>query len=80
MTELPVSVGNQLQHLVKSRPKRAKTRAPTRANPAALISNSIGEDTDDGLDAFFVVPTSGVVSPLSDDNRWVSNRSVSSFE
>ncbi|CAM6031538.1 unnamed protein product, partial [Sphagnum compactum] len=48
ITELP-STSQQLQHLVKNRPKKAKTRAPTRPFLAEAASQSIGE----GLEAFF---------------------------
>lgn len=68
ITELP-SASLQLQHLVKGRPKRAKTRAPTRPLVAELSSHAIGE----GLEAFFrpgsVTPTTltPLVSPTSDE-------------
>ncbi|XP_051163471.1 F-actin-uncapping protein LRRC16A isoform X3 [Leptopilina boulardi] len=69
VSELPNTVGQQLQHLVKSRPKRAKTRAPSRPmlrpdqQPNGL---TLGE----GLDVFFrpTTPTTPLVSPTSDDS------------
>lgn len=68
VSELPNTVGQQLQHLVKSRPKRAKTRAPSRPmlrpdqQPNGL---TLGE----GLDVFFrpTTPTTPLISPTSDD-------------
>ncbi|KAI5694940.1 hypothetical protein M8J75_007961 [Diaphorina citri] len=77
VTELPGS--SQLQHLVKSRPRRAKTRAPTRATPLLSAQNSIPRLEDEGLDSFFIAtPSVGsgggsvnhtpVLSPLSDDS------------
>ncbi|KAI5716788.1 hypothetical protein M8J76_012474 [Diaphorina citri] len=77
VTELPGS--SQLQHLVKSRPRRAKTRAPTRATPLLSAQNSIPRLEDEGLDSFFIAtPSLGsgggsvnhtpVLSPLSDDS------------
>ncbi|XP_034249800.1 F-actin-uncapping protein LRRC16A isoform X3 [Thrips palmi] len=71
VAELPRSVGQQLQHLVKGRPKRAKTRAPTRPmlRPADSTDTS---DLGEGLDTFFrpgsVTPTTPLVSPTSDDS------------
>jgi leucine-rich repeat-containing protein 16 len=68
ITELP-STSLQLQHLVKSRPKRAKTRAPTRSMLADAPSQSIGE----GLETFFrpgsVTPNTltPMVSPTSEE-------------
>ena len=72
VAELPTAVGQQLQHLVKGRPRRAKTRAPSRP---MLRSAEIIEDVQDlgeGLDTFFrpgsVTPTgTPLVSPTSDD-------------
>lgn len=72
VAELPTPSGQQLQHLVKGRPRRAKTRAPSRPmlRPAdALGSSHLGE----GLDSFFrpgsVTPTgTPLVSPTSDDS------------
>lgn len=69
VSELPNTVGQQLQHLVKSRPKRAKTRAPSRPmlrpdqQPNGL---TLGE----GLDVFFrpTTPTTPLISPTSDDS------------
>ncbi|RWS24527.1 leucine-rich repeat-containing protein 16A-like protein, partial [Leptotrombidium deliense] len=62
------SSGDKLEHLGKSRPKRPKTRAPTRA---AIVSTGVvskkvevlnetrdsSENLDDGLDTFFRRPT-----------------------
>ncbi|XP_037044031.1 F-actin-uncapping protein LRRC16A isoform X5 [Bradysia coprophila] len=69
ITELP-SASFQLQHLVKGRPKRAKTRAPTRPLVTELSTHTIGE----GLEAFFQRPGSAtpttltpLVSPTSDE-------------
>ncbi|XP_017094193.2 uncharacterized protein LRR isoform X9 [Drosophila bipectinata] len=71
ITELP-SASFQLQHLVKGRPKRAKTRAPTRPLVNAECaggSREIGE----GLEHFFrpgsVTPTTltPLVSPTSEE-------------
>lgn len=73
ITELP-STSQQLQHLVKNRPKKAKTRAPTRSLLAEQASQSIGE----GLEAFFrpgsVTPSTltPVVSPTSEDTSFIS--------
>lgn len=68
ITELP-SASLQLQHLVKSRPKRAKVRAPTRPLLTDL-SHSLGE----GLETFFTRPGSAtpttltpLVSPTSEE-------------
>uniref|UniRef100_A0A6B2ED94 Putative myosin-i-binding protein n=1 Tax=Phlebotomus kandelakii TaxID=1109342 RepID=A0A6B2ED94_9DIPT len=66
ITELP-STSHQLQHLVKGRPKRAKTRAPTRP----LLQEQMTHG--DGLDQFFrpgsVTPTTitPLVSPTSEE-------------
>ncbi|XP_067631697.1 F-actin-uncapping protein LRRC16A isoform X3 [Eurosta solidaginis] len=73
ITELP-SASFQLQHLVKGRPKRAKTRAPTR--PLVAIDNNAGPSTKEigeGLDLFFrpgsVTPTTltPLISPTSEE-------------
>lgn len=66
ITELP-SASLTLQHLVKSRPKRAKVRAPTRPLLTEL-SHSLGE----GLETFFTKPESEttltpLVSPTSEE-------------
>jgi len=66
ITELP-STSLTLQHLVKSRPKRAKVRAPTRPLLTEL-SHSLGE----GLETFFTKPDSEctltpLVSPTSEE-------------
>ncbi|XP_018918250.2 LOW QUALITY PROTEIN: F-actin-uncapping protein LRRC16A [Bemisia tabaci] len=65
VSELP-RCGQQLQHLVKGRPKRAKTRAPTRPTIKPQ------EGLEEGLDTFFrpgsITPTTPLVSPSSDDS------------
>lgn len=66
ITELP-STSLTLQHLVKSRPKRQKNRAPTRPLLTEL-SHSLGE----GLEMFFTKPESEttltpLVSPTSEE-------------
>lgn len=65
VTELP-NASHQLQHLVKGRPRRAKTRAPTRpvVKPPDVITDSITQDLIEGLDTFF---RPGSVTPTSDD-------------
>ncbi|XP_037955118.1 F-actin-uncapping protein LRRC16A isoform X2 [Teleopsis dalmanni] len=69
ITELP-SASFQLQHLVKGRPKRAKTRAPTR--PLASVESATKE-IGEGLEQFFrpgsVTPTTltPLVSPTSEE-------------
>ncbi|XP_011494349.1 PREDICTED: leucine-rich repeat-containing protein 16A [Ceratosolen solmsi marchali] len=74
VSELPsnAGVGQQLQHLVKSRPRRTKTRAPTRPmlRPDQSHSND-GIALGEGLDVFFrpTTPTTPIVgSPTSDDS------------
>ncbi|KAL0270608.1 UNVERIFIED_CONTAM: hypothetical protein PYX00_007960 [Menopon gallinae] len=68
VTELPTQ---QLQHLVKGRPRRAKTRQPSRPmlKSSDIIENV--EDLDSGLDIFFrpgsVTPTTPLVSPTLDE-------------
>ncbi|CAL7935773.1 unnamed protein product [Xylocopa violacea] len=69
VSELPNTVGQQLQHLVKSRPRRTKTRAPTRPmlRPDQPVDGlALGE----GLDVFFrpTTPTTPLISPTSDDS------------
>ncbi|XP_069691795.1 F-actin-uncapping protein LRRC16A isoform X3 [Periplaneta americana] len=73
VAELPTAVGQQLQHLVKGRPRRAKTRAPSRPmlRPTEIIENV--QDLGEGLDTFFrpgsVTPTgTPLISPTSDDS------------
>jgi Ran GTPase-activating protein (RanGAP) involved in mRNA processing and transport len=64
VTELP-SATHQLQHLVKGRPRRAKTRAPTRPlvkHPD--VSDPVSQDLVEGLETFF---RPGSVTPTSDD-------------
>lgn len=73
VSELPATAGPgpQLQHLVKSRPRRTKTRAPTRPMLRPdQTQNSDGIALGEGLDVFFrpTTPTTPVVgSPTSDD-------------
>ncbi|KYB28827.1 Leucine-rich repeat-containing protein 16A-like Protein [Tribolium castaneum] len=64
VTELP-SATHQLQHLVKGRPRRAKTRAPTRplVKPPD-VADPVSQDLVEGLDTFF---RPGSVTPTSDD-------------
>lgn len=72
VSELPKSVNQQLQHLAKSRPKRTKTRAPSRTHVRGQ------DEVDEGgaLDTFFrtgsATPstTTPLISPNSDD-RWL---------
>ncbi|XP_034195386.1 capping protein regulator and myosin 1 linker 1 leucine rich repeat protein isoform X2 [Osmia lignaria lignaria] len=69
VSELPNTVGQQLQHLVKSRPRRTKTRAPTR--PMLRSDQPIdGLALGEGLDVFFrpTTPTTPLISPTSDDS------------
>ncbi|KAB0792496.1 hypothetical protein PPYR_14455 [Photinus pyralis] len=62
VTELP-NATHQLQHLVKGRPRRTKTRAPTR--PLLRPGESAdAPDLGEGLDTFF---RPGSVTPTSDD-------------
>ncbi|XP_030374921.1 F-actin-uncapping protein LRRC16A isoform X2 [Scaptodrosophila lebanonensis] len=71
ITELP-SASFQLQHLVKGRPKRAKTRAPTRPLVNAECTGG-GREIGEGLEHFFrpgsVTPTTltPLVSPTSEE-------------
>ncbi|CAG9763282.1 unnamed protein product [Ceutorhynchus assimilis] len=70
VTELP-NTSHHLQHLVKGiflnkgRPRRAKTRAPTRpvVKPPD-VTDSVSQDLVEGLDTFF---RPGSVTPTSDD-------------
>ncbi|XP_061387085.1 F-actin-uncapping protein LRRC16A [Musca vetustissima] len=72
ITELP-SASFQLQHLVKGRPKRAKTRAPTRPLVTAIENGNSTKEIGEGLDQFFrpgsVTPTTltPLVSPTSEE-------------
>nr|XP_022912883.1 F-actin-uncapping protein LRRC16A isoform X2 [Onthophagus taurus] len=66
VTELP-NATYQLQHLVKGRPRRAKTRAPTRPlikSTDVIDSVATGHDLNEGLDTFF---RPGSCTPTSDD-------------
>ncbi|XP_065226463.1 F-actin-uncapping protein LRRC16A isoform X2 [Planococcus citri] len=47
VSELPRSVNQQLQHLAKSRPKRAKTKPPSRSHIRAT-EEGVSEDDGDG--------------------------------
>ncbi|XP_074093693.1 capping protein regulator and myosin 1 linker 1 leucine rich repeat protein isoform X3 [Cotesia typhae] len=69
ISELPNNTGQQLQHLVKSRPRRTKTRAPSRPMLRTEIpKGSLG--LGEGLDVFFrpTTPTTPLISPTSDDS------------
>lgn len=69
ISELPNNTGQQLQHLVKSRPRRTKTRAPSRPMLRTDIpKGSLG--LGEGLDVFFrpTTPTTPLISPTSDDS------------
>ncbi|ROT70560.1 Leucine-rich repeat-containing protein 16A [Penaeus vannamei] len=72
VSELPSSCG-QLQHLGKARPRRVKTRAPTRPmGRADLVEED--HDISEGVDTFFrpgsSTPTTPLISPDS-ENRLV---------
>lgn len=65
------SSGDRLEHLGKNRPKKPKTRAPTRAAIVTSVSNkqiedyeeiSIVEKLDDGLESFFKMPKVEIVA------------------
>lgn len=60
----------QLQHLVKGRPRRAKTRAPSRPTlrppTPALLEDTV--DTFFSLRPGSVTPTTPLISPTSDDS------------
>lgn len=80
VSELPNTVGQQLQHLVKSRPRRTKTRAPTRPmlRPDQPVDGlALGE----GLDVFFrpTTPTTPLISPTSDDRYYTERNMISGF-
>lgn len=80
VSELPNTVGQQLQHLVKSRPRRTKTRAPTRPmlRPDQPIDGlALGE----GLDVFFrpTTPTTPLISPTSDDRYFFTKYNFLKF-
>ncbi|XP_058810147.1 F-actin-uncapping protein LRRC16A-like isoform X3 [Phymastichus coffea] len=73
LSELPSNTaGQQLQHLVKTRPKRTKTRAPSRPMLRPDQPQSIdGIALEEGLDVFFrpTTPTTPIIgSPTSDDS------------
>lgn len=73
VSELPSSCG-QLQHLGKARPRRVKTRAPTRPmGRADLVEED--HDISEGVDTFFrpgsSTPTTPLISPDS-ENRFVN--------
>lgn len=65
VTELP-NTTHQLQHLVKGRPRRAKTRAPTRPllRPGEMCETAVPLEIGEGLETFF---RPGSVTPTSDD-------------
>lgn len=67
VTELP-NATYQLQHLVKGRPRRAKTRAPTRPllRPTDAVVDAVDPTADlkEGLDSFF---RPGSVTPTSEE-------------
>ncbi|CAG0915160.1 unnamed protein product [Notodromas monacha] len=71
--ELP-SNGSQLQHLGKARPKRLKTKAPTRPSVRSSYSDADREEQElqEGLDDFFgstgSAPNSPMSSPTMDDS------------
>ncbi|CAL4091774.1 unnamed protein product, partial [Meganyctiphanes norvegica] len=70
VSELPSSCG-QLQHLGKARPKRVKTRAPTRPmGRADLLEEE--HDISEGVDSFFrpgsSTPTTPLISPDSENS------------
>ncbi|XP_023318297.1 F-actin-uncapping protein LRRC16A isoform X2 [Trichogramma pretiosum] len=70
VTELPAGT-HQLQHLVKSRPRRTKTRAPTRPMLKSDQSQESGIALGEGLDTFFrptTPKTPDVGSPTSDES------------
>ncbi|EDW32259.1 GL11537 [Drosophila persimilis] len=83
ITELP-SASFQLQHLVKGRPKRAKTRAPTRPLVSAECAGG-GREIGEGLEHFFrpgsVTPTTltPLVSPTSEECSSLSTISDDAF-
>ncbi len=66
--ELPPVSPQQLKHLGKARPKKPKTRAPTRLRPTEVIEEV--SDLQEGLDTFFrpgsTTPTP-IVTPDSDE-------------
>lgn len=69
VSELPSSCG-QLQHLGKARPRRVKTRAPTRPmGRADLVEED--HDISEGVDTFFrpgsSTPTTPLISPDSEN-------------
>ncbi|RXG67676.1 hypothetical protein Avbf_13040 [Armadillidium vulgare] len=74
VSELPSSCG-QLQHLGKGRPRRVKTRAPTRPMGRAQVLEE-DHDISQGVDNFFrpgsSTPTTPLVSPDSENRKGVS--------
>ncbi|XP_063611501.1 F-actin-uncapping protein LRRC16A-like isoform X9 [Penaeus indicus] len=83
VSELPSSCG-QLQHLGKARPRRVKTRAPTRPmGRADLVEED--HDISEGVDTFFrpgsSTPTTPLISPDSENSpRLLKYGSTSSVE
>lgn len=86
VSELPRSVNQQLQHLSKSRPKRAKTKPPSRSYIRTLEDGvGAGATEDDAVsavtvDTFFksgsATPSSAtpLISPTSDDRyRYITS-------
>ncbi|XP_064102890.1 F-actin-uncapping protein LRRC16A-like isoform X20 [Macrobrachium nipponense] len=76
VSELPSSCG-QLQHLGKARPRRVKTRAPTRPmGRADLVEED--HDISEGVDTFFrpgsSTPTTPLISPDSENSLICSPR------
>ncbi|KAL7637106.1 UNVERIFIED_CONTAM: hypothetical protein RMT77_012864 [Armadillidium vulgare] len=83
VSELPSSCG-QLQHLGKGRPRRVKTRAPTRPMGRAQVLEE-DHDISQGVDNFFrpgsSTPTTPLVSPDSENSpRLTKYGSTSSME
>ncbi|XP_037068179.1 F-actin-uncapping protein LRRC16A-like isoform X2 [Pollicipes pollicipes] len=71
VAELPASA-YQLRHLGKARPRRAKSRAPTRP-----VVGEEGADVDTGLDVFFPPARSLPSSPLTSPDS--ESRSVTAW-
>ncbi|XP_076044412.1 F-actin-uncapping protein LRRC16A-like isoform X4 [Oratosquilla oratoria] len=83
VSELPSSCG-QLQHLGKARPKRVKTRAPTRPMGRAEVVEE-DHDISEGVDTFFrpgsSTPTTPLISPDSENSpRLLKYESMSSVD
>lgn len=69
VSELPRSVNQQLQHLAKSRPKRAKTKPPSRSHIRSQDESDEGGVIDTFFRAGSATPSSAtpLISPNSDD-------------